>query len=377
MSSILTKAKDVYIAARGFHTKRRLVVIESDDWGSIRMPSKQTFDRLLSVGDNPQDDAFLSNDCLESQDDLSALYETLCSVKDSKGNPAVLTANFATANPDFDKIDYKKGVYAYEPFFETYNRYYSDNIIMEYIKHGQQLRCFMPQLHCREHMNVGHWMSNLKDQRADAILAFDNCMIGVGRSFAENNRFGYMDAFNTSHSTDEELKKILTDAYEIFKSAFGFSSETFVASCYVWSQGLEEALRDLGVRYIQSSAWQNCPVSKNGVHRYKRKIHFTGEKNKLGQLYSVRNCTYEPAYQQNPDESADMCFEEVKRSFAQHKPAIICSHRFNYIGAINPQNRDNNLKGLQTLLKKIISEFPDVEFVSSPELFGIMEGERK
>ena len=377
MSLLLTRAKDAYISACGFHTNRKLVVIESDDWGSIRMPSKHTFERLISLGDNPQKDAFLSNDCLESQEDLDALYEVLYSVKDSKGNPAVITANFATANPNFEKIDYNKGVYSFEPFFETYNRYYGDNAILEHIKQPENLRCFKPQLHCREHMNVGHWMKSLKEQHPDTLLAFDNYMIGVGGSFSENNHFGYMDAFNTSHSTDDELREILTDAYGIFESAFGFPSETFVAPCYVWSKELEEALNNLGIRFIQSSAWQNCPISKKGKKRYKRKIHFTGEKNKLGQLYTVRNCTYEPAYYQNPTECSDMCLKEIMQSFSNKKPAVICSHRFNYIGSINPQNRTNNLYGLQILFKKIISEYPEVEFISSPELFAIMESELK
>ena len=31
---------------RGWTTKRKIVVIESDDWGSIRMPSKNIFKKL-------------------------------------------------------------------------------------------------------------------------------------------------------------------------------------------------------------------------------------------------------------------------------------------------------------------------------------------
>jgi hypothetical protein len=32
-----------YINLRGWKTKRKIVVIESDDWGSIRMPSPESF----------------------------------------------------------------------------------------------------------------------------------------------------------------------------------------------------------------------------------------------------------------------------------------------------------------------------------------------
>ena len=136
MAFLLTKLKDKYISMRGFKTKRRLVVIESDDWGTIRMPSYNTFIRLQSLGDNPEKDAFLSNDCLESESDLIALFKVLNSVKDCKGNPAIMTMNFVMANPNFDKIDYKKGIYVKEPFYETYNKYYGENTILNLIKTG-------------------------------------------------------------------------------------------------------------------------------------------------------------------------------------------------------------------------------------------------
>ena len=63
MAKILTKLKNLYINKMGFHTERKIVVFESDDWGSIRMPSKEVFNHLMDLGDNPSKDAFLSNDC--------------------------------------------------------------------------------------------------------------------------------------------------------------------------------------------------------------------------------------------------------------------------------------------------------------------------
>ena len=43
----------------------------------------------------------------------------------------------------------------------------------------------------------------------------------------------------------------------------------------------------------------------------------------------------------------------------------------------NPKNRTDNLVGLKTLLEKIVTEYPEAEFISSPELFAIMESESK
>ena len=375
MSSFLTKCKDLYIAWRGFHTNRHLVIIESDDWGSIRMPSAEIFHKLQKSGDHPENDAFLRNDCLESAADLTALFAVLASIKDKNGSPAVVTANFAMANPDFDKIDPINGTYFFEPFTDTYQRYYPEQDVFSCVQDGIKSSCFVPQLHCREHMNVNRWMSDLKQQKSDTVLAFQNHMIGIGAAFSQENPFGYMDAFNSNLTSGAELSNIVHEAMGIFENTFGKKSETFVASCFVWDDSLEKSLAEVGVRGIQSGCWQNVPAGIENGNAMKRRLRFLGQKNRIGQVYTVRNCAYEPAYQQNPTESTKECYDQIIRAFQHRKPAIINSHRFNYIGSINRENAYENLKGLSWLLNTIIKNIPDVEFISTPELLRIIDQE--
>ena len=377
MAFLLTQLKDLYIGIRGFHTDRKLVVFESDDWGSIRMPSKAVLDELKSLGDTPGKDPFLSYDCLESESDLLALYEVLGSVTDSKGHTPIFTLNFAMANPDFDAIDYQRGRYAYEPFYETYRKYYGENRILELLKDGYQKKLILPQLHCREHMNVGRWMHDLARGKKDTRMAFDHRMIGVGTSFHENNEFGYMDAFNTDFSSDETLSEILRDAIGLFRDTFGFDSATFVASCHVWNEHLERTLHENGISYIQSAPWQNKPIGTNGSYRLKRTLRYTGQTNKTGQRYSVRNCYFEPAYDRNTESWVESCLKEIAKAFRYGKPAIVSTHRLNYIASIDPENRKNNLLGLKALLDAIVERYPDVEFVSSAEVFAMMAEEKR
>ncbi len=384
MAFLLTNLKNRYTALRGFHTKRHFVIIESDDWGSIRMPSHEVFEKLQALGDHPEKDAFLSNDCLENCSDLERLYNVLESVTDQSGHPAVITANFAVANPDFDRIDIKTGSYEFELFTETYKRYYPNENVISCVQNGMQRGLFFPQLHCREHMNISRWMMDLKRGKRDTLIAFENHLIGINASFSENNPFGYMDAFNSNYSTDEELRSILYDAMRIFEETFGRKSSTFVASCYVWDDFLEKTLADLDVQGIQSACWQYVPLGRTPLratqnsiieknNRLTRRIHFTGQKNTIGQLYSIRNCAYEPAYYQNAAECAALCFRQIHNALHDHKPAIISSHRFNYISSINPTNAENNLEGLMWLLKKIVKEYPDIEFITTEQLFNVME----
>ncbi len=375
MSSFLTKCKVWYIARRGFHTNRHLVIIESDDWGSIRMPSTEVLHKLQKNGDHPESDAFLRNDCLESAADLTALFEVLTSIKDKNGSPAVMTANFAMANPDFDKIDPINGAYFFEPFTDTYQRYYPGQDVFSCVQEGIKSSCFVPQLHCREHMNVNRWMNDLKQQKNDTVFAFQNHMIGIGASFSQENPFGYMDAFNSNFTSVAELSNIVHEAMEIFENTFDKKSETFVASCFVWDDSLEDSLAQVGVRGIQSGCWQNVPAGIENGNAMKRRLRFLGQKNRIGQVYTVRNCAYEPAYQQNPTKSAKECYYQVMRAFRNRKPAIINSHRFNYIGSINRENACENLKGLSWLLHTIIKNVPDAEFISTPELLRIIDQE--
>ena len=375
MSSFLTKCKDWYIARRGFHTNRHLVIIESDDWGSIRMPSTEVLHKLQKNGDHPESDAFLRNDCLESAADLTSSFAVLTSIKDKNGSPAVVTANFAMANPDFDKIDPINGTYFFEPFTDTYQRYYPEQDVFSCVQGGIKSSCFVPQLHCREHMNVNRWMSDLKQQKSDTVLAFQNHMIGIGAAFSQENPFGYMDAFNSNFTSGAELSNIVHEAMGIFENTFGKKSETFVASCFVWDDSLEKSLAGVGVRGIQSGCWQNVPVGIENGNAMKRRLRFLGQRNRIGQVYTVRNCTYEPSYQQNPTESAKECYSQIMRAFQNRKPAIINSHRFNYIGSINRENACENLEGLSWLLHTIMKNVPDAEFISTPELLRIIDQE--
>ena len=61
----------------GVKTKQRLIVIESDDWGSIRMPNKNVYNRLLDKGISLDKCPYSKFDCLENDDDFSALFSVL------------------------------------------------------------------------------------------------------------------------------------------------------------------------------------------------------------------------------------------------------------------------------------------------------------
>ena len=85
----------------------------------------------------------------------------------------------------------------------------------------------------------------------------------------------------------------------------------------------------------------------------------------------VRNCFFEPSLTKNF--KVEDTLKEIEISFRWKKPAIICSHRLNYIGYLDKKNRDRNLEYLNNLLNTILVRWPEVEFMTSVELGEIIE----
>ena len=88
----------------GWRTNRHIVVIESDDWGSVRMSSLENFNRMLKAGMPVDKSHYNLYDSLESNDDLVALMDTLGNYTDKTGRHPVFTGVNVVANPDFEKV---------------------------------------------------------------------------------------------------------------------------------------------------------------------------------------------------------------------------------------------------------------------------------
>ena len=104
----------------GWTTKRKIVVIESDDWGSIRTKDKKAYDSMLKLGLNVDSNFFTRFDSLESDDDLERLFNLLTSFKDINGRHPVFTPMCIVANPDFERIKESDfNIYFYKTLPET------------------------------------------------------------------------------------------------------------------------------------------------------------------------------------------------------------------------------------------------------------------
>jgi len=366
------KILNFYINSWGLRTNRKIVVFESDDWGSIRMPSRIIYNKMLNHGYKLDNNQYQKYDSLASSDDLSALFDILITFSDYNGNHPVFTANTITSNPDFSRIR-KSGFKEYysELFISTLEKYYGDNSTFFLWQQGINSKIFSPQFHGREHFNVSRWMKSLQSGHMDTIRAFDNNIVDLGTSDIILDNNSYMDALR--YRNDEEFDfviKSLKEGLDQFESLFGYRSKSFVAPRYTWTPEIEKPLNESGIIFIKSRPYQSVPVSYD-LNIYKNKILYTGKRNKYGQIYMVRNAYFEPSSYQSFD-WIGKTLKSITTAFSHKKPAIICTHRVNYIGSIFEKNRKTNLIKLKELLRAILKKYPDVEFLTSDDLGAIM-----
>ncbi len=360
------------IQASGVRLTKKYVVIESDDWGTIRMSGTKAYHQLLRQGYPVDNCPYNRNDGLESNADVADLFGVLQNNKDHTGNPALFTLNNIVGNPDFEAIE-KGGFqeYHYELFTETLKKYPEHDRVIAYYQEGLQEKVCQMQFHGREHVNVHRWMEALKQAKPAEMAAFQQGMFSpkIAATIGYGNE--YMDALDLdSNDWIPWQKEMLSDGLDHFEALWGFRSKTFIAPCYIWSDELEPVLRQKGVLGLQGLFNQFVPMP-SVAKTYRKKYHSNGQRNTLGQRYLVRNAYFEPTLNQGFDWESD-CLQRIKTAFFWKQPAIICSHRLNYIGWLNPENKSRNLVRLQNLLRSILKNWPDVVFISSDQLVDII-----
>jgi hypothetical protein len=370
MLTLKEKLAKNYINARGWSTNKKYLLIESDDWGTIRMPSKEVYEILLKNNIEVDKFSFDKQDALESSDDLSYLFHVLKSVTDAKGSPAVLTAYHVMANPNFEAIeDNERKSYVYETIIDTYKRNPHTENTFEWIKKGMKKGLYVPQFHGREHIHVKRWMEAINSNSTKEQIAFENKAIIWTGSPKDPNPYkkDYFKGFD--YETEQEAKEaeaIHQDGLRLFKDIFGMESITFTAQGSVWGNHLLPMLYDEGVRLIGGQQ-----LHPDGQGAYKTINKFWGSKNELGQMHWRRNCLFEPARNQSFD-WVGKCMAEIEIAFRWGKPAVISSHRENFMGSVFEYNRDQSLKKLQALLKAVVKKWPEIQFISSAQLAEIM-----
>lgn len=353
----------------GWRTNRKIVVIESDDWGSIRMPSNLVRENLeaknIPMGSQERQ-RYTNFDTLADETDFEALYGLLTKFRDINENHPMFTAVSVVANPDFEKIKSSNfEEYFYEPFPTTLQKYNYRNAF-DMWQEGVKQHLFVPQFHGREHLNVQVWMRHLQKKDRDTLISFDNECWG----YANKNEFNidYQAAFDLEMGSDIGYQEaVIREGLLLFEKIHGYKADFFVPPNGPFNNKLENIAALGGIKYMSTSKIQSEP---QGEGKQKKRLHWLGQKNKQDQFYITRNCFFEPSAEGK--DWVGSCLKDIDNAFKWKKPAVISSHRVNYIGVLNEVNRTNGLLQLKKLLTQIQERWPDVEFITSSQLGDLL-----
>lgn len=342
---------------------RKVIIFESDDWGAIRIPSTEVHDKLVSEGYELDSRPYEHLDGLERDNDVERLTDVLSSFTDSRDKHPIMTLNYLSANPDFDKIresNFKN--YFWEPIDITYQKYNSSLQVMDLVKNGIRKGIFEVQFHGREHFDIPKWLHALQVGNEDILTAFSHRICGIFPKDNPNLGNKYMVALKAN---DIFINKAFNEGITEFERIWKYKPQSFIAPCYTWSKQIEPLLLALGIKIIQTSRFQRIPNSDRRI------VHHTGQTNTLGLIYTVRNCAFEPATTLTGLDVVAKTMSEIRKAFISETPAIVSTHRINYTSRLSENNAVRSCQLLLELLKTILLEFPDVEFSTGTELFNI------
>lgn len=364
----------------GWRTNRKILVIESDDWGSVRIRDKQAYEALKQKGLNVDSIHYDSVESIESNEDLNLLFDLLLSFKDKNGKHPIFTPMCIMGNPDFEKIkssDYQE--YFFQPLQETINEFPNSNRILDLWKKGFELKVFVPEIHGREHINIRRYMNILQthDWKDGLRCALENHSIGPS-AFKGNKYPNYLGALHPKTKEEIfELHQNVLDAGKLFYEYMGYNPRVFIAPNAEEPKELESSLNKIGVKYLTRSKKRIYPL---GDGQFAKEWNFIGKKTSYNQIILNRNSFFEPVTfgeHEHITDWVDSCLSEIEIAFRWNKPAVISSHRVNYVGSIRPKNREKGLNALRKLLSNILKKWPDVEFMSSYDLGELISNSKK
>ena len=359
----------------GWRTKRKIVVISVDDYGNVRLDSKKAREAMDRAGMKMLS-RFDALDTLETRQDLEMLYDALRSVKDKNGRHAVFTPFAMPCNINYEKMaDTGFSEYHYEQLPQTFEKLSEMqpeaykrtwDLWKEGIDHG----LMAPLFHGREHLNLKLLEEKLAKKDEKVLTALKN------RSYSsipsdEYSTISSLAAFDFwEFEETQRFHEIIRDGLDAFENVYGYRSNHFNPPGGREHSVIHSTLKECGVIYIDTPFLK---TEHQGKGTFKKVFNYTGKQNSEGQTFLVRNVVFEPTDDRGLD-WVSYTIRQIEAAFRWNRPAIISSHRVNFCGHIDPENRRKGIETLTNLLKKIKKKWPEVEFMAGNKLGDLIAG---
>jgi hypothetical protein len=210
-------------------------------------------------------------------------------------------------------------------------------------------------------------MKALQAAETQTLSAFREGIWGFKPSL--NHVLSFQAAFDVAEPADLAYhEKVICDGLHLFEEIFGYKAVFFVPPNGVINNSLNRVLAGNGIKYRSGSKIQWETV---GLGKTRTRLHYHGQKDRHGIRYILRNCVFEPSREGR--DWVDCCLKDISTAFRWQKPAIISSHRVSFVGKLHSENRNHGLRQLYALLKAIVKNWPDVEFMTTEQLGVLMD----
>ncbi len=331
----------------------RSVAIHSDDWGlcgflpeSIILDDAQI--ELLNPGNFPP---VYWTSTLEDSTDVAELASVLAKYLDRDSNPAVFQANYITSSLQSTPSGWME--YDIPDLHPAYQRPGMWDAVNSAIEAG----VWVPELHGSWHYNPLQMKSSvdgnsqLEKLNNAGVLLFPECM----------------SAFELGLEADRKVvEDNLERSIDNFTDYFGMMPSSVIAPDYVWYRDDENLWKSVGLRAVQAKRGQRRPnqnkYTGHVMKMFERGIRRISEK-KL--CYIERNCRLESLQHKDHDATIFSCYDEVLTSWNRGQPAVVETHRINFVST-DSVLQNIGLSSLDKLLSKL--EAQDVIWLCDDEI---------
>jgi hypothetical protein len=342
----------------------KAVVLESDDWGLCAWSADEQACRVLAdlpVFRGPH--AFrYAGSTLESAADVRRIAETLLEFRGADGFPPVLQANTVMASPDYVRL--RPPAFECEglplvDYPQSPSRWTRPGLWGEVVA-ARELGVWWPELHGLHHLPETAWLHALRQGADDARRAFDQ-QSPVCDAVARSSEYDPTEPV-------ELRRRNLEGAVRRFRSLFGRDATSFCPPDYRWDDAVEAEAVKLGVSIFQGRAERTAgalPRVRHFLGRF-RFPHFEGPR-----FYPPPRIAFEPGA--DPEESSrlgvDAVHRGVRAAWAREQPAIVSTHRANYV-QIDPARGAAGLERLRELLTRLSEE--GATFLTDAEVHSLV-----
>jgi len=315
--------------------RRPVLIIESDDWGAGSLEQVAALQRLAAI---------------------------LLSHHDSDGRHPVMTLGVVLASADAQAIK-ANGLAEYQRLGLDDERYAA---LRQTIKDGMAKKVFSAQLHGMEHYWPAALMQTaVRDEAVRQWLKTGDFPQTEQLPSHLQSRWVNTAVLPAVPLAVDQITAAVSEEICAYRNLFGEADLVVVPPTFVWTRQVEQAWAKNGVGVLVTPGERYEGRDVEGSITPSAQRIFNGQHSEEGLIYIVRNDYFEPAQ----GHTSERAFTAVKTKTAAGRPALLETHRFNFIGA-ESQTSPAFLE-LDQMLGRVGREFSEVAFISTAELAGI------